>query len=133
MDETTRSHASRVHAKKVQNNPGPKDNSEKSLEELAKEYPGLSPEHLIKLKRSSNRCHLVSRTPIFDANSNISMYELKFTAGKLFQVNALKSEHVYHVLFGYFIRRGVSCFIGRRPNVMVMMPITYDFLDYIDC
>ena len=132
VDETTRSHASRVHAKKVQNNPGPKDNSEKSLEELAKEYPGLSPEHLIKLKRSSNRCHLVSRTPIFDANSNISMYELKFTAGKLFQVNALKSEHVYHVLFGYFIRRGVSCFIGRRPNVMVMMPITYDFLDYID-
>lgn len=132
VDETTRSHASRVHSKKVQHNPGPKDNSEKSLEELAKEYPGLSPEHLIKLKRSSNRCHLVSRTPIFDANSNISMYELKFTAGKLFQVNALKSEHVYHVLFGYFIRRGISCFIGRRPNVMVMMPITYDFLDYID-
>lgn len=132
VDATTRSHASRLHAKNNQSKPGPKDNSEKSLEELAKEYPGLSPEHLIKLKRSSNRCHLVSRTPIFDANSNISMYELKFTAGKLFQVNALKSEHVYHVLFGYFIRRGVSCFIGRRPNVMVMMPITYDFLDYID-
>lgn len=112
--------------------PKPKSNSEKTLEELAKEYPGLSPEHLVKLKRSSNRCHLVSRTPIFDANSNISMYELKFTAGKVFQVNALKSDHVYHVLFGYFIRRGISCFIGRNRKVLVMMPITYDFLDYID-
>lgn len=132
VDESTRSHASRMSLAKEQNKSGPKDNSQKSIEELARDYPGLSPEHLIKLKRSSNRCHLVSRTPIFDANSNISMYELKFTAGKLFQVNALKSEHVYHVLFGYFIRRGVSCFIGRRPNVMVMMPITYDFLDYID-
>lgn len=105
---------------------------EKSLEELAREYPGLSPEHLVKLKRSSNRCHLVSRTPVFDANSNITMYELKFTAGKVFQVNALKSDHVYHVLFGYFIRRGISCFIGRKKQVLVMMPITYDFLDYID-
>lgn len=110
----------------------PKSNSEKTLEELAREYPGLSPEHLVKLKRSSNRCHLVSRTPIFDAKSNISMYELKFTAGKVFQVNALKSDHVYHVLFGYFIRRGISCFIGRNKSVLVMMPITYDFLDYID-
>ena len=60
------------------------------------------------------------------------MYELKFTAGKVFQVNALKSDHVYHVLFGYFIRRGISCFIGRNKSVLVMMPITYDFLDYID-
>lgn len=110
----------------------PKSNSEKTLEELAREYPGLSPEHLVKLKRSSNRCHLVSRTPVFDANSNISMYELKFTAGKVFQVNALKSDHVYHVLFGYFIRRGISCFIGRNKSALVMMPITYDFLDYID-
>lgn len=110
----------------------PKSNSEKTLEELAREYPGLSPEHLVKLKRSSNRCHLVSRTPIYDASSNISMYELKFTAGKVFQVNALKSDHVYHVLFGYFIRRGISCFIGRNKSVFVMMPITYDFLDYID-
>lgn len=109
-----------------------KNNSEKSLEELAKEYPNLSPEHLIKLKRSSNRCHLVSRTTVFDANSNISMYELKFTAGKVFQVNALKSEHVYHVLFGYFIRRGISCFIGRNKKVLVMMPITYDFVEYLD-
>ena len=105
---------------------------EKSLEELAREYPGLSMEHLVKLKRSSNRCHLVSRTPVFDAASNIAMYELKFTAGKVFQVNALKSEHVYHVLFGYFIRRGVSCFIGRNRHVLVMMPLTYDFVDYLE-
>ena len=105
---------------------------EKSLEELAREYPGLSMEHLVKLKRSSNRCHLVSRTPIFDAASNITMYELKFTAGKVFQVNALKSEHVYHVLFGYFIRRGISCFIGRNRHVLVMMPLTYDLVDYLE-
>ena len=105
---------------------------EKSLEELAREYPGLSMKHLVKLKRSSNRCHLVSRTPIFDAASNIAMYELKFTAGKVFQVNALKSEHVYHVLFGYFIRRGISCFIGRNRHVLVMMPLTYDFVDYLE-
>lgn len=109
-----------------------KPNSEKTLEELAQENQGLSTEALMRLKRSSNRCHLVSRTPIFDANSNVKMYELKFTAGKVFQVNALKSEHVYHVLFGYFIRRGLSCFIGRGKHVLVMMPITYDFLKYID-
>lgn len=117
-----------------QNNSAPseKPNSEKSLEELARENQGLPTEELLKLKRSSNRCHLVSRTPIFDANSNVSMYELKFTAGKVFQVNALKNEHVYHVLFGYFIRRGLSCFIGRGKLVLVMMPITYDFLKYID-
>ncbi len=132
VDETTRSHASRMSEQRRNQRAGVKTNAEKTLEELAREYPGLSPEHLIKLKRSTNRCHLVSRTPIFDSNSNIGMYELKFTAGKLFQVNALKSEHVYHVLFGYFIRRGVSCFIGRRSNVLVMMPITYDLLDYLD-
>lgn len=132
VDESTRSHASRMSEQRRNQRAGVKTNQEKSIEELAREYPGLSPEHLIKLKRSNNRCHLVSRTPIYDSSSNISMYELKFTAGKLFQVNSLKSEHVYHVLFGYFIRRGVSCFIGRRSNVLVMMPITYDLLDYLD-
>lgn len=110
----------------------PKSNSEKSLEELAREYPDVAPENLVKLRRSSNRCHLVSRTPVFDSNSNICMYELKFTAGKVFQVHALKSEHVYHVLFGYFIRRGVSCFIGRNKQVLLMMPLTYDLVNYID-
>lgn len=110
----------------------PKPNSEKSLEELAREYPDVAPENLVKLRRSSNRCHLVSRTPVFDSGSNIAMYELKFTAGKVFQVHALKSEHVYHVLFGYFIRRGVSCFIGRNKQVLVMMPLTYDLVNYID-
>lgn len=107
-------------------------NRNKSLEELAKEYPDLGPEDLVKLRRSSNRCHLVTRIPVFDANSNIGIYELKFTSGRVFQINALKSQHVYHVLFGYFIRRGISCFIGRGKLAMVMMPITYDLINYID-
>lgn len=107
-------------------------NRNKSLEELAKEYPELGPEDLVKLRRSSNRCHLVTRIPVFDANSNIGIYELKFTSGRVFQINALKSQHVYHVLFGYFIRRGISCFIGRGKLAMVMMPITYDLINYID-
>lgn len=107
-------------------------NKNKSLEELAKEYPHLGTEDLIKLRRSSNRCHLVTRIPVFDSKSNISIYELKFTSGRVFQINALKSQHVYHVLFGYFIRRGISCFIGRGKMAMVMMPITYDLVNYID-
>lgn len=107
-------------------------NRNKSLEELAKEYPELGPEDLVKLRRSSNRCHLVTRIPVFDAKSNIGIYELKFTSGRVFQINSLKSQHVYHVLFGYFIRRGISCFIGRGKLAMVMMPITYDLINYID-
>lgn len=107
-------------------------NSSKSLEELAREYPELSPEDLVKLRRSSNRCHLVTRIPVYDVHSNIAIYELKFTSGRVFQINSLKSQHVYHVLFGYFIRRGISCFIGKNKLVMVMMPITYDLINYID-
>lgn len=107
-------------------------NSNKTLEQLAREYPELGPEDLVKLRRSSNRCHLVTRIPIYDSHSNIAIYELKFTSGRVFQINALKSQHVYHVLFGYFIRRGISCFIGRNKLAMVMMPITYDLINYID-
>lgn len=74
-------------------------------------------------KRSPLRCHLISRTPFYTQEGNASMYELKFTKGNVFMLDALESDHIYHILVGFFIRRSIDNFIGKNSVAAIKLPI----------
>lgn len=74
-------------------------------------------------KRSPLRCHLISRIPFYSVDGNANMYELKFTKGNIFMLDALQSEHIYHILVGFFIRRSIDNFIGKNSIAAIRLPI----------
>lgn len=75
-------------------------------------------------KRSPLRCHLLSRIPIFNRYGEARMYELKFTAGNMLALDRLEEKHVYHVLFGFLIRRPIESFVGAGNIGAIRMPVT---------
>lgn len=85
-----------------------------------------------KRKRSTDRCHLVSRIPAFSKSGSILFYELKFTQGRVFKIDTPKPANVYHILFGFFIRRSVHRFLGRSVSALVKMHVVKDLLTYKD-
>ena len=82
--------------------------------------------------RSVNRCHLISRIPIYDLNGVTRMYFLEFTAGNLLQCGSLEPKHVPHILHGFFIRRSIASFVGRNHSVMLALPLCRDLLTLKD-
>ncbi len=84
-----------------------------------------------KFKRSSNRCHLITRTPVYDAAGNTRLYNLHFTAGTLFKPDVLEFKHVPHVMMGFFVRRSMNIFVGRRGNAMVTMPVCNEMTRFV--
>ena len=68
-----------------------------------------------KFVRSKDRCHIITRTPIYDINCNLLAYNFRFTAGEeSFRPDQLLKKHVKHVLIGFFIRRPIDDFIQRE-------------------
>ena len=64
-----------------------------------------------KFVRSKDRCHIITRTPIYDINCNLLAYNFRFTAGEeSFRPDQLLKKHVKHVLIGFFIRRAIDDF-----------------------
>lgn len=80
-------------------------------------------------KRSSLRCHLVSRMPFFDRDGQTIMYELKFTKGNVFITDSLHEEHNYHILMGFFIRRSIDRFIGKDCIAAIRIPISSNLVE----
>ncbi len=83
-------------------------------------------------KRSADRCHLISRLPVFDARGNCSLYALRFTKGNMFVVDELDERHILHVLTGFMIRRDISSFVGSDSSVMINLPLSQELLKFFD-
>lgn len=75
-------------------------------------------------KRSPLRCHLLSRIPIFNKYGEAKLYELKFTAGNMLALDRLEDKHVYHIMFGFMIRRSIESFVGKGNIGAIRMPVT---------
>ena len=78
-----------------------------------------------KFVRSKDRCHIITRTPIYDINCNLLAYNFRFTAGEeSFRPDQLLKKHVKHVLIGFFIRRPIDDFTQQSVQVMTELPLT---------
>ena len=50
-----------------------------------------------KFIRSKDRCHIIVRTPIYDAKGNLLAYNFRYTAGEgSFRPDELQRKHVKH-------------------------------------
>ncbi|MBO8415069.1 MAG: hypothetical protein IAB19_01645 [Proteobacteria bacterium] len=82
--------------------------------------------------RSANRCHLITRIPIFDQNGMTKLYYLQFTSGNVLSFDDLKPVHVPHILTGFLIRRPVSTFVGSNSSVMIPLPLCRELVQLRD-
>ncbi|NLK85699.1 MAG: hypothetical protein GX278_07155 [Aeromonadales bacterium] len=78
-----------------------------------------------KFVRSKDRCHILTRTPIYDKRLRLLSYNLRFTAGEnSFRPDELLKKHVKHVLIGFFIRRHIDNFTEPKIHVMTELPLS---------
>lgn len=90
--------------------------------------PALKPHY----KRSADRCHMISRLPVFDPRGRCSLYALRFTKGNMFVVDELDERHILHVLTGFMIRRDIASFVGSESSAMINLPLSAELLKFFD-
>ena len=62
-----------------------------------------------KFVRSKDRCHMMTRTPIYDQRGALLAYNFRYTAGEeSFTPDVLERKHVKHVIIGFYIRRHID-------------------------
>ena len=57
---------------------------------------------------AANRCHLIARTPVFDAHRVVQMYRLRFSSGNKFVTDRILPQHVASIVNDYFIERSMK-------------------------
>lgn len=78
-----------------------------------------------KFIRSKDRCHIIVRTPIYDAKGNLLAYNFRYTAGEgSFRPDELQRKHVKHVLIGFYIRRHIEQFTQDNALAMTELPLS---------
>lgn len=78
-----------------------------------------------KFIRSKDRCHIIVRTPIYDAKGNLLAYNFRYTAGEgSFRPDELQRKHVKHVLIGFYIRRHIEQFTQYNALAMTELPLS---------
>lgn len=79
----------------------------------------------------ANRCHLMSRTPVFDAHRVVQMYRLRFSSGNKFITDRLLPQHVASVVNDYFLQRSIVNFVGSKSKALIMMPVSPDLIPLV--
>lgn len=79
----------------------------------------------------ANRCHIMSRTPVFDAHRVVQMYRLRFSSGNKFITDRLLPQHVASVVNDYFIQRSVVNFVGSKSKALIMMPVSPELIPLV--
>ena len=78
-----------------------------------------------KFIRSKDRCHIIVRTPIYDAKGSLLAYNFRYTAGEgSFRPDELQRKHVKHVLIGFYIRRHIDQFTQENAMAMTELPLS---------
>lgn len=70
-----------------------------------------------------NACHLIARTPVYDAHRVVQMYRLRFSSGSKFITDRVLPQHVAPLLNDFFINRSIVNFVGTKAKALVMMPV----------
>ena len=80
-----------------------------------------------KFVRSKDRCHMMTRTPIYDQRGALLAYNFRYTAGEeSFTPDVLERKHVKHVIIGFYIRRHIDQFAGESGTAMAELPLTQE-------
>lgn len=79
----------------------------------------------------ANRCHLMSRIPVFDAHRVVQMYHLRFSSGNKFVTDRLLPQHVKSIVHEYFIQRSIVNFVGPKSKALIMMPVSPDLIPLV--
>ncbi len=80
---------------------------------------------------AANRCHLIARTPVFDAHRVVQMYRLRFSSGNKFVTDRILPQHVASIVNDYFIERSIANFVGSKSKALIMMPVNPALLPLI--
>lgn len=71
----------------------------------------------------ANHCHLIARTPVFDAHRVVQMYRLRFSSGNKFVTDRVLPQHVAPIIEDFFLRRSILNFVGSKAKALIMMPV----------
>lgn len=71
----------------------------------------------------ANRCHLIARTPVYDAHRVVQMYRLRFSSGNKFITDRVLPQHVGPIIDDFFIKRSIMNFVGPKAKALIMMPV----------
>ena len=77
-----------------------------------------------KFVRSKDRCHILTRTPIYDRTGNLLAYTFRYTAGEgSFRPDMIEKKHVKHIIIGFYIRRHADQFAHQDSVNMTALPL----------
>ncbi|MBU3844803.1 MAG: hypothetical protein H9847_08090 [Candidatus Anaerobiospirillum pullicola] len=71
----------------------------------------------------ANHCHLIARTPVYDAHRVVQMYRLRFSSGNKFITDRVLPQHVGPIIDDFFLKRSIVNFVGSKAKALIMMPI----------
>ncbi|MGN0916322.1 MAG: hypothetical protein ACI4NE_08230 [Succinivibrio sp.] len=84
-----------------------------------------------KFVRSKDRCHILTRTPVYDRKGNTLCYKFRYTAGEgSFRPDELQKKHVKHVLIGFYVRRHVDQFAFENAFAMTELPLSIELTKF---
>lgn len=84
-----------------------------------------------KFVRSKDRCHALTRTPIYDNKGNLLCYNFRYTAGEgSFRPDVLEKKHVKHVIMGFYVRRHSDLFTQQNAICMTEFPLCPEVTKY---
>lgn len=71
----------------------------------------------------ADHCHLIARTPVFDAHRVVQMYRLRFSSGNKFITDRVLPQHVGPIIDDFFLKRSIVNFVGSKAKALIMMPV----------
>ncbi len=82
-------------------------------------------------KRSSDRCNILCRTPVYDKKGELLCYTFRYTAGlSSFRPDMLEKKHVKHIITGFYTRRHSELFTQTNGFCLTEFPLTGDLNRY---
>ncbi len=84
-----------------------------------------------KYIRSKDRCHIMSRTPVYDKNGKLFSYVFRYTAGEeSFRPDMVEKKHVRHIIVGFYVRRHSELFTQKDGMSMTLLPLCPEITKY---
>ena len=82
-------------------------------------------------KRSTDRCNILCRTPVYDRKGDLLCYTFRYTAGSSsFRPDMLEKKHVKHIITGFYTRRHSELFTQTNGFCLSEFPLTPELNRY---
>lgn len=93
------------------------------MQQGARPATNMQAQAAVPANSEDNRCHLIARTPVYDAHRVIQMYRLRFSSGSKFVTDRVLPQHVGPLINDFFINRSIVNFVGTKAKALIMMPV----------